>query len=243
MLELAAHDDTECPNTMWNLALACAVFLSIHLLVGGVGVKDWVIEKIGAPAWYILFSLVSLACFVWLCIAFFVALGDHMNVVVWGAPLFLKIIALVLNFVAFLLVVLGVTTPSPTNLLALVRMPERPVYGIVRISRHPVLAGIGLWALIHLICNGNLASWLFFGSLVALCAIGAHNIDRKREAALGNLYASIKKRTSIVPFVAIIEGRTAFAPEELGIARVFLAASMFSVFLALHEMLFTARAL
>ncbi len=228
---------------MWNLALACAVFLSIHLMVGGTGVKEWIVARIGGLAYYILFALISLACFLWLCAAFFMALGDHMNVVVWGAPLFLKVIALVVNFIAFLLVVLGVTTPSPTNLLALHRMPERPVYGIIRISRHPVLAGIGLWALIHLICNGNLASWLFFGSLVALCAIGANNIDRKREAALGNAYVSIRKRTSIIPFVAIIEGRTAFAAEELGIARVFLAASMFSVFLVLHEMLFTARAL
>ncbi len=228
---------------MWTLALACAFFLAIHLLISGTEAKALIIEKIGGAAWYALFSLVSIGGFLWMCIAFFVALSNHGNPAFWGAPLFLKVIALVVNFFAFLLVVLGVTTPSPTNLLALHRMPERAVYGVVRISRHPVLAGIAIWALMHFICNGNVASWLFFGSLIALSAIGANNIDRKREAEMGHVYASIRKRTSIIPFVAIIEGRTAFAPEELGIARLFLAASMFSVFLVLHEMLFTARAL
>ena len=227
---------------MWTLALACAFFLGIHVMIGATPLRGRVVARIGAVAWYILFSLISLVSFTWLCIAFLMALGDHFNVVFWGAPLFLRVIALVFNFFAFLLVVLGVTTPSPTNLLALRKLPEKPVYGIIRISRHPVLAGIGMWAAIHFICNGNLASWLFFGSIIILCAIGANNIDRKRMADFP-AYASIKKRTSIVPFVAIIEGRTAFAPEELGIARVFLAASMFSVFLVLHEMLFTARAL
>lgn len=230
---------------MWTLALACAFFLSLHVMISGTPLKDRIVGYIGGPAWYVLFSLLSLAGFVGMCIAFFIALGnqDHLNPVIWRAPLFLKIIALVANFIAFFLVVLGLTTPSPTNLLTLIRMPDRPVYGIIRISRHPVLAGIGLWALMHMVCNGSPASWLFFGTLVALCAIGANNIDRKREALMGNLYASIRKRTSIVPFVAMIEGRTAFAPEELGLARVFLACSMYSMFLVLHEMLFTARAL
>lgn len=228
---------------MLLLALACAFFLCIHLMISGTEAKELVIGKIGGWAYYTLFSLLSIGGFLWMCIAFFIAMGDRSNIVIWGAPLFLKIIALVVNFVAFLLIVLGLTTPSSTNLLALHTMPDRPVYGISRVSRHPVLAGIGLWALIHLICNGNVASWLFFGTMLALSAIGANNIDRKREAMMGHVYASIKKRTSIIPFVAIIEGRTAFAPEELGIARVFLAASMFSVFLVLHEMLFIARAL
>ncbi len=228
---------------MWTLALACAFFLSIHLMISGTELKELILGKIGGWAYYTLFSILSIGGFLWMVIAFFIAMNDRGNFILWGAPLFLKIIALVVNFVAFLLIVLGLTTPSPTNLLALFNMPERAVYGIIRVSRHPVLAGLGLWALIHFICNGNLASWLFFGSLLALCAIGANNIDRKREAMMGNVYASIKKRTSIIPFIAIIEGRTAFAPEELGIARVFLAASMFSVFLVLHEMLFTARAL
>ncbi len=230
---------------MWTLALTCAFFLGIHLMISGTPLKERVIAVIGGIAWYIVFSVLSLIGLIAMSVAFAIALNnqDNLNVVLWSAPLFLRVIALFFNFIAFLLVVVGFLTPSPTNLYALHQLPEKPVYGIIRVSRHPILAGIGLWAMIHVICNGNLAAWLFFGTLFAQCALGAINIDRKRLALMGDVYASIKKRTSIIPFVAIIEGRTAFAPEELGYARMFLAASLFSVFTVLHEMLFVVRAL
>ena len=230
---------------MWTLALACAFFLGIHLMISGTPLKEKVIGLVGGVTWYIAFSLLSVIGLVWMCIAFAIALNnqDNLNVVIWSAPLFLRIIALFFNFIAFLLVIVGFLTPSPTNLYALHQLPDKPVHGIIRISRHPILAGIGLWALIHIICNGNLAAWLFFGTLLAQCALGAANIDRKRIALMGDVYSSIMKRTSTLPFVAIIEGRTAFAPDELGYARMFLATSLFCVFTVLHEMLFVVRAL
>ena len=228
---------------MWTLALACAFFLCIHLMVSGTSLKEQIIGRIGGTAYYVLFSILSVAGLICMSVAFAAARNDALNHKFWDAPLPLGIISIVVNFLAFFLVVLGITTPSPTNLLALWNMPDKSVYGVVRISRHPVLAGIGLWAFIHLICNGNLASWLFFGSLLGVCAIGANNIDRKRVAMMGPTYESVMRRTSIVPFVAIIEGRTAFAPEELGIARMFLALSMFAMFAMLHELLFIARIL
>ncbi|ESQ76851.1 NnrU family protein [Asticcacaulis sp. AC402] len=228
---------------MWTLALTCAFFLCIHLMISGTHLKEQIIGRIGGMAYYIIFAILSVVSLIGMCVAFAIAQDDTLNFVLWTAPLPLKIIGLVVNFVAFFLVILGITTPSPTNLLALWQLPDKSVYGVIRISRHPVLAGIGLWAIMHFISSGNLASWLFFGSLIGVCALGAANIDRKRLALMGETYASIMRRTSIIPFVAIIDGRTAFAPEELGIARMLLALSMFSMFAVLHEMLFIVRAL
>ena len=227
---------------MWNLALACAFFVCIHLMISGTDLKAQIISSIGRIAYYALFSVFSIAGLIWITGAFVFALNDSTNnVVLWGAPLFLRVIAIVINLAAFLLVVVGALSPSPTHLLSLVKMPQRPVRGIIRVSRHPVLAGITLWALAHMLCNGNLANWLFFGSIVAVCVLGAINIDRKRQAALGEAYDDIKKRTSIIPFVAIIDGRTAFAIEEIGFARMLLAVSLYSVILVFHEILFNAR--
>ena len=230
---------------MLDLALACAFFLCIHLMISGTTLKEQLITGIGGITYYILFSMFSIIGLIWMSVAFAIALGnqDGLNPTFWTAPLFLRIIALVGNFIAFLLIVLGVLSRSPTNLLALRRLPDKTVSGVIRISRHPILSGIGLWALIHLICNGNLASWVFFGSIIAVCALGANNIDRKRMAAMGETYASIKRRTSIIPFVAIIEGRTAFIPDELGYAKMFLASSAFALVAVLHELLFAIRAL
>ena len=228
---------------MWNLALACAFFLCIHLMISGTSMKAQTIAKIGGIGYHSLFSLLSIIGLIWMMIAFGLALGDPMNVVLWKSETFLRVIGLFGNFLAFLLVVVGIVTPSPTNLLALRHMPDKTVYGIIRISRHPILAGIAIWAITHIICNGNLAAWIFFGSVLALCALGANNIDRKRLALMGETYASIKRRTSIIPFVAIIEGRTAFVPAELGVVRMLLAVSMFSAITVLHELLFNARAI
>lgn len=228
---------------MWTLALACAFFLCIHLMISGTSMKEQIIAKIGGVAYYILFSLFSIGGLAWMCIAFGIALGDPMNVVLWKSGPFLRIVGLFGNFFAFLLVIGGLTTPSPTNLLALRKLPDKSIYGIVRVSRHPVLAGIGVWAVTHIICNGNLAAWIFFSSILALCALGANNIDRKRLALMGDVYESIKRRTSIIPFVSIIEGRTAFAPEELGVARMLMAVSLYSAVTVLHELIFTGRAI
>jgi uncharacterized membrane protein len=228
---------------MWTLALACAFFLCIHLMISGTSLKEQIIAKIGGVAYYILFSLFSIGGLAWMIVAFGIAMGDPMNVTLWQSETFLRVIGLFGNFIAFLLVVVGIVTPSPTKLTALFKLPDKTVYGINRISRHPILSGIGVWAATHMICNGNLASWIFFGSMLALCALGANNIDRKRMALMGEAYASIKRRTSIIPFVAIIEGRTAFAPEELGVVRMLLAVSIFSAVTVLHELLFTGRAI
>ena len=228
---------------MWNLALACAFFLCIHLMISGTVLKDQIISSIGSLAYYALFSLFSIVGLIWICVAYAIAVTDPLNAHLWDSPLFLRIIALVGNFIAFQLVVVGVLSPSPTNLLAVRHLPEKSVYGVIRISRHPVLAGIGVWAVMHMLCDGNVANWVFFGSILCLCALGANNIDRKRTAAMGEAYASVKRRTSIIPFVAVIEGRTAFAAEELGAAKMLLAASLFSVFAVLHELLFNTRVL
>jgi uncharacterized membrane protein len=226
---------------MWFLALACAFFLGIHLLTGGLKLKEQIIDGVGHAAYLALFSLSSVIGLVWMIFAFAVAKQDPMNIRFWQAHVFLHYVAILPMIIAFILVVAGMLSETPTNLASLSRVYEKPVLGIVRISRHPVLAGIGLWALIHLILAGNLAAWLFFGTLLVLCVLGANSIDRKRTLLWGDTYRSIMRRTSIIPFNAIMEGRTVFLPKEIGVLRPLLAFSMFCVFLVLHEMLFAAR--
>jgi uncharacterized membrane protein len=228
---------------MWTLALACAFFLLIHILVSGSNLKSQLVGALGLTAYHILFSLFSICGFAWMVSAFFSARSDVLNLYIWEAPLPLKIVAFVVNFVGFMVWIVGALSPSPTNLLSLKKMPDTPVYGIIRVSRHPVLAGIGLMSAAHLVANGNLASWIFFGTLTALCLSGAHSIDRKREAMMGEAYARIKRRTSILPFAAILDGRTPFNASELGLVRIMLASSLFALLVVLHELLFAKPAI
>jgi uncharacterized membrane protein len=43
-------------------------------------------------------------------------------------------------------------------------MADAPARGIQRVTRHPFLWGVAVWAFVHLIANGDVASLMLFGS-------------------------------------------------------------------------------
>ena len=117
---------------------------------------------------------------------------------------------------AFLLVVIGLTTPNPTA-VAQENLVDRAPLGIVRITRHPFLMGTALWAAIHLVGNGDEASFLFFSALLIVSVAGTVSIDAKRARSLGaSAWSGFARRTSIVPFAAILAGRNTLSLAELG---------------------------
>ena len=60
---------------------------------------------------------------------------------------------------------------------------------------------IGLWAISHLIANGDLRSLLFFGAFAVLSLGGTVLIDRKKQLALGSNWPRLPKlhRTCRLP--------------------------------------------
>src|SRR5437764_10564289 len=100
---------------------------------------------------------------------------------------------------ASLLVVIGLTTPNPTAIAQENRLAQPP-QGIVRVTRHPFLTGVGLWALVHLIGNGDVASLVFFAVWAVVALAGTVSIDRKRRRLLGAAaWEPFAAQTSIVP--------------------------------------------
>ena len=91
--------------------------------------------------------------------------------------------------------------------------------GIVRITRHPFLWGVALWALVHVVMNGTLAALVFFGSLLLLAVGGTASIDAKRRRRLGNAWQGFSAVTSNVPFAAVAAGRNQLGPalREIGV--------------------------
>ena len=161
--------------------------------------RDIAIAALGEGAYRAVFSIVSLAVIVLLVMAY----KDSPYVATWG-----------LMLPAFLLAVIGLTTPNPTSVGQEGRVARSPE-GIVRVTRHPFLIGIGLWAVVHLIANGDVASFIFFGALAVTALAGTVSIDGKRRRALGRGWQSFEAQTSIVPFAAIAAGRTRFNPGEI----------------------------
>ena len=73
--------------------------------------------------------------------------------------------------VAFVLLVGGFMVKNPTNVGMSIDSSEQAVEmakGVTRITRHPLQWAIILWAIGHIVANGDYVSVIFFGSFLAL---------------------------------------------------------------------------
>jgi uncharacterized membrane protein len=225
---------------MRSLFLAVSYFVGIHLFISGTGLRDVIVGRTGEQRFLGLFSLLSLLGMVWMVWAY--ATSDL--IVVWTPPAGLRWLAPLLTFVAFVFIVAGLTTLNPTVVggEAALDAPDT-VAGALRITRHPFLWGVALWALTHLLVNGDAASMILFGGLLALALIGPGLIDAKRRRRFGSKWEGFAARTSNVPFLAVAQGRNEVRLAEIGWWRVGLGAAVWLGLILIHPWLFGVTAL
>lgn len=219
---------------MLNLIAACAYFLLIHFGVSGTRLRDTLVARLGAGPYRGAFALASALGLAWMIYAYRHAPAMPL----WGLQLAFRPAAYVLVFIAFLFAVIGIATPSPTRVGMESRLAQgaEAVRGIVRITRHPFLWGVALWALAHLAVNGDVASLVLFGSLLLLALAGTASIDAKRRRVFAAQWTPFADATSAIPFAAIAAGRNHLgaALAEIGIWRALAAALVYAVAFYLH---------
>jgi uncharacterized membrane protein len=214
---------------MVSLLLAAIFFVGIHLGVAGTPFRDRAVAAVGQRGYSALFSLASIAGIFWLIFAY----NRAPHLPTWGMLEGWKWVTIVLMLPATLLAVIGLATPNPTSIAQEGRLAEPP-HGIVRITRHPFLTGVGLWALLHLVGNGDWASLLFFATFAVVALAGTASIDAKRRRLLGEGWAPFARQTSVVPFAAIAAGRTRLALGEIGAWRWLAALALYALLLGGH---------
>jgi len=108
--------------------------------------------------------------------------------------------------------------PATFNLLevAAVRRPGFRIYedGVMRITRHPQLWGQVLWCVAHSAWTGTSLPIVASAGLLAHHFVGAWNGDRRLRDRYGLEWEKYASRTSLVPFVAILDGRQKLNPKE-----------------------------
>ena len=217
---------------MRDLVGACAFFLLIHFGVSGTALRDALVKRLGEQPYRGLFSLASLAGMVWLIFAY----RRAPYIQTWGLWLAFRPAAYVLVFIAFLLVVIGLLTPSSTTVGMESHLDPQGVRGVTRITRHPFLWGVAIWSATHLVVNGDAASLILFGSLLVLSLGGTVSIDGKRRRHYGERWEAFARATSNVPFAAIASGANRLAPAlaEIGLWRPLVAIVLFVAAFYLH---------
>lgn len=221
-------------NTL-TLILATLVFLGIHILPS-TPLRRFAVGAVGESAWLGLFSLASLAGLAWMSIAYKAAPFEGL----WPG---LRLVPLALAPFAFVLLACGVLSRNPALLgQAGALKHEDPARGIIRITRHPVMWGIMLWAAAHILAVGSLQAVIFFGGLLLLAAVGTGMQDARKAGQLGEDWARFAARTSNLPFAAVLQGRNRVVWREIGWWRPAAGLAAFAALLWLHGWLFGVRA-
>ncbi len=225
---------------MAMLIVAAAFFLSIHLLIAGTSLRDVVVARLGERGYLGAFSVASLVGIVWLVASYNAAVNAGAPIL-WDFGPAVAHLGIIVVAVAFFFVVAGLLTPNPTSVgMESIALKHNAATGMLRITRHPFLWGVAIWAAFHLAANGDAASVVFFGTFLGLAVFGTSSIDSKRKRKLGVDWQNFSQTTSNIPFQAILTGRNVLVLRELLTYRQLAALVAFAAALVAHAWAFGA---
>lgn len=227
---------------MAMLTAAAAVFLGLHLLIAGTRARDALTGVIGERPYLGLFSLASIAAIVWQVVAYNAAgamPGSAADPILYKLGPGVHDLGIPVVALAFWLGVQGLLLPNPTSVQQeAAAAKEGTVQGVLRITRHPFLWGVMLWAAFHTAANGDEASVVFFGAFFLLALFGTFSIDAKRKRKMGAAWDGFAAKTSNLPFGAVLAGRTSLHLSESFGWRFWAAMALFVVILFAHAHIF-----
>lgn len=155
---------------MTYLVLGLVIFLGVHSV--RIVADDWRTQskaRIGELSWKGLYSVASLLGFGLIVWGF--GLARQQPVQLWSPPVAMRHTASLLSLISFVL-------------LAAAYVPGN---GIKARIHHPMVLGVMVWALAHLLANGNIGQMVLFGSFL-LWAIVDFITARRRDRSAGTRY-------------------------------------------------------
>lgn len=183
----------------------------------------------GEKIFFAFYSLLALILFGWMIHAYNAA--PH-NVMLFIPSSLMRMIGMILMFIAVLFVVLGFWKgENPTAIQNKYKKLEaRAIRGIFRITRHPVMWGVIMSSISYILLKGDLATIILALSLLILALIGVYHIDYKKQILLGESWLSFSAQTSNIPFVAILSGKNKWVNAEFSITAIVLAIILYASF-------------
>jgi uncharacterized membrane protein len=222
-------------GSVWHLAIATVLFVGSHFALSSPPVRKPLVAAIGERPFLGVYSLLSLVLIVWTVIAY----GDAPLVEVWTPPTGLRHLSLGVMPFACILVVAGLTTPNPSVAGVDGRaIAARGPVGILKVTRHPMMWGIGLWGIVHLLANGDAAGMILFAGMTTLALGGAWAIDARKDLTHEPSWEAFCDQTSYLPLAAVLSGRARVSLGEIGWWRLALGLALYAVLLAAHGWLF-----
>lgn len=172
---------------MLVLILGLVIFLGLHSVrIVADGWRAQTITRIGAQPWKGLYSLVSIVGFGLIVWGF--GLARQQPVQWWSPPPAMRHVAALLTLLAFVL-------------LAAAYVPGN---GIKARLHHPMVLAVKVWALAHLLANGNAAHVVLFGAFLVWAVLN-FSAARRRDRAAATVYpAGNAAATTSVLIVGVV---------------------------------------
>jgi uncharacterized membrane protein len=180
---------------------------------GLAALRPWGEKQIGPRLYRVVFALVSISLAVALIIYFFNHRYDGLQLwQVQDVP-GVRSLVWILSAISFLFLY-----PATFNLLeiAAIQKPEVHLYesGIIRITRHPQMVGQVIWCIAHTLWIGTTFTLLTSIGLILHHLFAVWHGDKRLLARYGEAFETAKSRTSVIPFLAIVQGRQTFKWQE-----------------------------
>ena len=182
---------------MTQLILGLILFLGAHSVrIWADGWRDQTIEAYGEKAFKGVYALVSILGFYLLVVGY----GEArlQTVALWNPPIFTKHISMLLMLLSSILLM---ATYIPRN------------HFKMRLG-HPMVLSVKVWALSHLLANGNLADLVLFGSFLIWAVLNFRSARARDRAQVENSVAiedSLPKPNLYATLIALFGGMALWA--------------------------------
>lgn len=146
-----------------TMIVGLVLFLGTHILTTRRDARAAVIARLGESGYKIAYSIIAIIGVYLIGRGFSIYRATEW-VNVWYPPIALRHIAMGLMLPAIILVVSSYVRGR--------------IYATVK---HPMLAGVKLWAVLHLLANGDLGSIILFGSVLAWAVYDRISLKRRED--------------------------------------------------------------
>lgn len=212
------------------LAIAALAFLATHLGVSATPLRGVLVESLGEGPYRGLYSLVAVLTLGLMIYAY--GSAPHHNYL-WVPTQGMHLAASALMLVACVLLAMGLLSKNPTS-VGMSSAVRQEIAGIFRITRHPVQWAFLLWAIAHILANGDVATLILAGTVGLVSGLGMLAIDARRRREDDPAWQAFYQTTSATPFAALVSGRARLSAGELNWVAFGAGLLIFAAFYWLH---------
>lgn len=217
---------------MSELLLSLGVFIAFHIIPAIGPVRRVLVKVIGLVPYIVGYSMISIAILVWVGVAYTNADTD----ILWPQWPWTRWVPVVVMPLSCLFFVSTLREPNTLSVGVKADQYDAARPGIVSVTRHPLIWSLLLWAVAHVLPNGDSTSIVLFGLFAVLGAVGPWSLDKKKCRDLGEEHwQRFTAPTSSLPFWAILTGRAKLDWRGIGMINVALAMVLYVVLLLGHE--------